>query len=123
MRLKVLDKLEIKVHYMNLHNEPFIKIKEQTKTIEMRLNDEKRQLLNIGDTIIFTNNLTQETITCEVINLHHFNSFDSLYQAFDKISIGYNESDIASPKDMEIYYSNELIKKYGVLGIEIKVIS
>lgn len=122
MRLKVLDKLELKVHYMNLHNEPFIKIKEQTKTIEMRLNDEKRQLLNIGDTIIFTNNFTKETLSCEIIGLHHFDTFDSLYKVFDKITIGYNQSDIPNPKDMELYYSSDLIKKYGVLGIEIKVI-
>ena len=34
---------------MNLHDIPFKKIKEGTKTIELRLNDEKRQLLKIKD--------------------------------------------------------------------------
>ena len=122
MRLKVLDNLEIKVHYMNLHNDPFIKIKDKTKIIEMRLNDEKRQLLKIGDTIIFTNNITNDKISCEVIKLHHFDSFESLYNNFDKVLIGYNETDTADPNDMKLYYSQDLIKKYGVLGIEIKVI-
>ena len=32
------------MHEMRLHNSPFQLIKSGTKTIEMRLNDEKRQL-------------------------------------------------------------------------------
>ena len=122
MRLKVIDKLEIKVHYMKLHDDPFKKIKNQTKTIEMRLNDEKRQMLCIGDVIIFTNNVTNEMIKCLIINLHYFDNFEALYQNFDKVVLGYNENEDASFKDMEEYYSQELIKKYGVLGIEIKVL-
>lgn len=34
---------------MKLNNEPFNSIKSGMKTIEMRLNDEKRQKLNVGD--------------------------------------------------------------------------
>lgn len=30
---------------MRLHNEPFIKIKNGTKTIELRLNDEKKTIV------------------------------------------------------------------------------
>ena len=30
-------------HYMKLQNDPFTKIKNKTKTIEMRLNDGKRR--------------------------------------------------------------------------------
>lgn len=122
MRLKVIDKLEIRVHYMKLHDDPFKKIKNQTKTIEMRLNDEKRQMLCIGDVIIFTNNVTNEMIKCLIINLHYFDNFEALYQNFDKVVLGYNENEDASFKDMEEYYSQELIKKYCVLGIEIKVL-
>ena len=36
--------------------------------------------------------------------------------------MGYNENEIANPKDMEQYYSKEEQDKYGVLGIEIKVV-
>ena len=42
-------------HNMNLNNRPFKSIKEGTKTIELRLNDEKRSLLKVGDEIEFTN--------------------------------------------------------------------
>lgn len=31
------------MHEMRLHNEPFVLIKNGTKTIELRLNDEKRR--------------------------------------------------------------------------------
>lgn len=47
---------------MNLHNEPFDLIKNGTKTIELRLNDEKRQLLKENDIIEFTNRVTDETL-------------------------------------------------------------
>ena len=35
------------IHEMDIWHESFVKIKEQTKTIEMRLFDEKRSLINI----------------------------------------------------------------------------
>ena len=41
------------MHEMRLHNSPFKLIKSGTKTIEMRLNDEKRQLIKVGDSIKF----------------------------------------------------------------------
>lgn len=58
----------------------------------------------------------------KVIKLHVFKSFFELYPCFDKVRLGYNECEISDPKDMEMYYSKEDINKYGVVGIEIKVI-
>ena len=110
------------IHKMNLHDEPFKKIKNGTKTVEMRLNDEKRQLINIGDTIEFENRITFEIIKVSVIGLVKFKNFDELYNSFDKLVIGYNIEDIANPLDMEKYYSKEEITKYGVLAILIKLI-
>ena len=48
------------IHNMKLQDEPFIKIKNGLKTVEMRLNDEKRQKINIDDDIEFTNIKTSE---------------------------------------------------------------
>ncbi|MBE6157557.1 MAG: ASCH domain-containing protein [Firmicutes bacterium] len=107
-------------HEMKLHNEPYKKISDGTKTIELRLNDEKRQLLKINDLIEFTNRKTLEKMLVEIENLYHYSSFDELYKHFDKISMGYNENDTADPKDMEQYYSKEEQQKYGVLGIKIR---
>lgn len=107
-------------HEMKLNNGPYTNIKNGTKTIELRLNDEKRQLLKIKDLIEFTNRETLEKMLVEIENLYHYSSFDELYKHFDKVSMGYKEDEIADPKDMEEYYSKEKQKKYGVLGIEVR---
>ena len=106
---------------MRLHNGPFEKIKSGTKTIEMRLNDEKRQLIKVGDFIKFINRVTEEELITLVKGLYYYESFDELYKHFDKISIGYDLEDDADPNDMSQYYSNEDIENYGVVGIEIEV--
>lgn len=41
------------LHIMNLWNDSFQKIKNKSKTIEMRLLDEKRSMISIGDIIFF----------------------------------------------------------------------
>ena len=106
---------------MNLHPEPFDSIKSGHKDIEMRLFDDRRKGIKIGDTIVFTNNVTQEKLYVEVVNLYQFNNFEELYQHFDKTRLGYSETEIANPRDMEKYYSKDNILRYGVLGIEIKL--
>ena len=105
---------------MKLNNGPYTNIKNGTKTIELRLNDEKRQLLKIKDLIEFTNRESLEKMLVEIENLYHYSSFDELYKHFDKVSMGYKEDEIADPKDMEEYYSKEEQEKYGVLGIEVR---
>ncbi len=110
-------------HNMNLDNEPFCRIKDGSKTIELRLNDEKRKLLKENDLIEFTNRTTLEKIVVKIVGLYKYSSFDELYKHFDKISIGYDKDDVANPKDMEKYYSKEEQDKYGVVGIEIRMIT
>lgn len=107
------------IHKMNLWNESFQKIKNKTKTIEMRLCDEKRSLISIGDIIEFNNTSTNEKLECVVINLYKYENFDELYKHHDKVSIGYSNNEVAEANDMLTYYSIENIKKYGVLGIEV----
>lgn len=108
---------------MKLNNEPFKAIKNGTKTLELRLNDEKRKQLIVGDYIEFTNRVTNEKLLVEVIDLFKYNSFEELYKHFNKIEIGYSINEEANPKDMENYYSKEEQEKYGVLGIKIKKIT
>ena len=106
---------------MNLHPAPFEAIKSRRKDIEMRLFDDRRKGIEIGDTIEFINNQTLEKLSVEVINLYRFDNFEELYQHFDKTRLGYDDDEIANPKDMEMYYSKDNILRYGVLGIEIKL--
>jgi ASC-1-like (ASCH) protein len=110
------------MHNMNLNNGPFNRIKIGTKTIELRLNDEKRQLLKENDLIEFTNRTTLEVIIVEIVRLYKYSNFEELYKHFNKIAMGYDKEDIANPKDMEKYYSKEEQDKYGVIGIEIRML-
>lgn len=115
----------MKNHIMNLNPSPFGMIKSGIKTIELRLYDEKRQKIEVGDSITFINTEnSDEKLQVKVIALHLFESFAELYKSLPLLKCGYTEDDIssASPADMEVYYSVERQKQYGVAGIEIEVI-
>ena len=107
-------------HEMRLNSEPYNCIKSGTKTIELRLNDDKRKKIKKDDIVEFTNRDTNEKMLVIVEDLFRYPSFEELYKHFDKVAMGYDEDDIADPKDMEEYYSPEEQSKYGVLGIKIK---
>lgn len=108
-------------HKMRLNNDPFNSIKNGFKTIELRLYDEKRRLVKVGDIIEFTNITTNEKLNAKVVNIYKFNNFKELYENFDKVSLGYKIDEEASPSDMYKYYSKEEQDNYGVVGIEIKL--
>ena len=111
------------MHSMKLHPLPFAMIKSGKKTIELRLFDEKRQLLRAGDVIVFTNTATGETLQATVLKLHRFDSFEDLYKTLPLLQCGYTAEDIdtAHPSDMEQYYSAEEQQTYGVVGIELQL--
>ena len=105
---------------MKLQLSPFEKIKNGSKTIELRLYDEKRQKVQVGDFIEFTclDNVIQK-IQTRVTALHRYSSFSELYVALPKEKLGYSSSDVPDPNHMDEYYSREDQEKYGVLGIEL----
>ena len=110
-------------HYMNLSPGPFAMIAQGRKTIELRLLDEKRREIAVGDTLIFTNTDDPSAqLRCRVLALHTFASFAELYAALPLDKCGYLPEDIptADPTDMDIYYPAEKQAQYGVLGIEIE---
>lgn len=107
------------VHEMKLNKKPFEMIKSGKKTVELRLYDEKRRKLAVGDKIIFRNTESNETLSVTILGLHIYDSFKELYKHFDKISIGYEENEIPDPNDMNKYYTPSEQEKFGVIGIEI----
>ena len=113
--------MENTAHAMKLHPAPFEMIKSGEKTIELRLYDEKRQKIRMGDEIVFTNNITGETLRRTVCKLHQFDSFEDLYKSLPLLKCGYTEENVAMahPSDMEAYYSAQEQEKYGVVGIEL----
>ena len=115
----------MKEHVMNLTPAPMQEIRTGNKTIELRLNDEKRKLISVGDTIKFINTEdSNDTLRVKVVDLFLFSSFAELYDNLPLLNCGYNEDNIntASPDDMEMYYSREKQNKYGVVGIEISLL-
>ena|SRR5699024_1627676 len=109
-------------HEMNLWHNSFEKIEERTKTIEMRLNDEKRSRIKTDDTIEFINIDNGKKLKCLVKNIFKYQNFKELYQYHNKILLGYEEDDEENPFDMLEYYSKDDIERYGVVGIEVRVI-
>lgn len=108
------------MHKMKLKAAPFKKIQNGSKTVELRLNDEKRQKVQIGDFIEFTClDDTKQKIQTRVSALHHFSSFAELYNALPKQKIGYASNEAPNPNHMDEYYPKEEQERYGVLGIEL----
>ena len=98
-------------------------IQSGQKSIELRLWDEKRQLLQPGDIITFTNTATDEILHATVRKLHRFPTFAELYRSLPLLQCGYTFEtvDKADPADMEQYYSPEQLAIYSVVGIEISL--
>ena len=81
---------------------------KQRKTIELRLNDEKLRLINVGDEITFINTEdNRKTLKAEIVNIYKFKSFEELYADLSLLKCGYTKEDVktASPEDMLAYYS------------------
>lgn len=110
------------IHVMNLNPAPFEMIRARQKTIELRLYDEIRRRIQVGDTIRFVNTQTGEKLTAAVTELYVFDSFEALYQTLPLLDCGYTVETVAfaRPEDMDAYYSNEAQRKYGVVGIKLK---
>lgn len=110
---------------MFLNNKPFIQIKEGLKTIEVRLNDEKRSLLKKEDIIIFTNRSDDlDHCKTKIINLIYAESFQKLPEVFPIEKAGWEKETSGEQveQDMRKYYSEEDEKRYGVVGIELEVV-
>lgn len=111
-------------HDMSLREAPFRAVADGTKVIEMRLLDEKRRRIRIGDRIRFTLSDGTESVTVLVVGLHTFPSFEALYASLipvvGAVGLGYAEGETADPADMLDYYAPDAVERYGVIGIEIK---
>ena len=110
---------------MKLQRAPFEKIKSKTKVIEVRLFDEKRAKLKVGDIIIFTNlNDENEKVKVRISGLHNFKSFAMLFDAFPAEDLGcqIGMSEERYVESMYTIYTQDDERKYGVLGIRIELI-
>lgn len=110
------------LHELRLNEGPFESISAGTKTIEMRLNDEKRRKIHVGDKIKFSlRDDETKSFLCDVVDKVVYDNFEELYLDYDKEELGYKPNEEARPEDMEQYYSKEDIEKYGVVAIEVEL--
>lgn len=114
----------MKTYNMKLLPQYFNYIKNGTKRLELRLNDEKRKDLEINDIIIFEK-LSEglEYLNTKVKNIYKYKNFDDLVNDFDIELI----ADKSITKDELLKTLNEIYtieeqNKYGVLAIEIELI-
>ena len=111
------------LHEMKLQEKYYDFILNGTKKIELRLNDEKRQKIKLGDKIRFLKEPElKEFFEVKVIGLLRYNSFQDMFKDYD-ISL---LADKSMTKDellnvLEEFYTKEKQEKYGVLGIRIEL--
>lgn len=106
-------------HEMRLHPEPFEKIRNGTKTIEARLNDEKRKELKAGDHITFLLRPDfVEKIEAEIVELFTAPTFAELHAMRPFTEFG--KESMEELEELYQYYSKEDEQKYGVVGISFK---
>lgn len=112
------------VFQMKLNDEPFQKIKSGSKTIELRLYDEKRRRLNIGDYISFSRVCnTNDKIAVKIKGLYQSDSFCELFEDISIEKCG-NSNDVTIDDviaRLRKYYSKEDELRYGVLGIKVEL--
>lgn len=111
-------------YQMKLSSWAFEQISSGSKTYEIRLYDEKRREIKVGDNIVFSElpSLERE-IEVKVLNLITAKSFVELFKMFKPVLAGWKEGDPPDKcaKDMSKYYSLEDQSKYGVVAIEIEL--
>lgn len=107
-------------HDMSLRPGPFGKIADGSKRYELRLHDEKRRLIAVGDTITFACTADERRVHVRVTEVLPFADFAALYAALPMTACGYAPGQAADPRDMEAYYPPEKQAQYGVLAIGVE---
>lgn len=111
------------VHEMRLNDMEFSNIKYNNKIIEVRLNDEKRKKINVGDKIIFYKaQLLDEAVSVKVEEIFKFSAFKEVYMNFSNEDFGYKGVNINEMlKNIYSIYDEEREKKYGVIAIKFTI--
>ena len=126
MKNNVYDNLfhGFQTHSLKLNPVYFDLIKSGEKTLEGRLNDEKRKNINIGDEIIFYKEPERvEMVKAIILNKFVFKNFEEMASKMDRSKLGF--ADKTKDEMIAVYrsiYKSEDEKKYGVVIFEIKII-
>ncbi len=110
-------------YIMKLNPKYFEYMKNGTKRIEIRLNDEKRKNIKIGDEIVFQKEPElKEKVSTQIIDLIIKKNFKELIDNLDVSEYAdESESEEEFLNDLYKFYTKEQEEKYGVVGIQIKI--
>ena len=111
-----------KTYVMNILKRYFKDIKNGKKTIEVRLNDIRRQKIKQGDIIKFIqNNKPKKYFYARVKRMTQYSDFINLFREEGVIKTGHKGKSIEQADSiMRRFYSEEEILKNGVVAIEIE---
>lgn len=111
-------------HEMKLTEGPFGRMEAGRKTLELRLYDEKRQKIQLGDEILFSLlPSVNRTLLTKVTGLLVYPTFSEMLSDLSPELLGYEEKDRSYLKtSMYEIYTPEEEKKYGVLGIRLHLV-
>ena len=112
----------MKTHKMHLKEPYFSYIKGGTKRIELRLFDDKRRRIDLGDLIEFSGS-NDKSVQARVVGLLRYDSFVDLCKDFDIAIL----ADKAATKDdlivtLNEFYSPEKQVQFGVIGIRFELV-
>ena len=107
-------------YIMKLNPKYFEYMKNGTKRIEIRLNDEKRKNIKIGDEIVFQKEPElKDEISTQIVNLIIKRNFKELIESLDISEYSdKSESEEKFLNDLYKFYTKEQEEKYGVVEIE-----
>lgn len=109
---------------MSLDSDPFSTMKIGRKKIEIRLFDEKRRLIAIGDKIhFFLRNRPEEAFDAKVIKIRRFiNSQDLVEREDFSLTGGLYISPDAWKLAIDRYYSADDQTSYGLVSLHIELL-
>lgn len=111
--------MEMVVH---LHPEIFDIVKTGSKNVEVRINDEKRRQLKVGDTLVFLKRPDdKEEIKAVVTSLDYYDNFKELVNHYEMKRLyldSYSKEMFLD--ELAKFYTLEEQEKYGVVAIGFK---
>lgn len=112
-------------HDMRLDPEGFDKIREGRKKIDIRVYDEKRRRVRVGDTIVFSKRPEEsEKVEVGVVGVSVFGSFRELLAAFDSREFGHDPA-LGLDERVEMqreHYTKDEERENGVVGIHVTLL-
>ena len=109
---------------MKLDGQFFDQVKSGKKTYEVRLYDEKRQKIGIGDNIIFKKQPELiDGVIVKVVDVKKFDTFEQMAQTLSLSSVGFDNKNAGQvARFYRSIYSREDEKKYGVVAFKLELV-